>query len=145
MVAWLRSEVPFPVTITRHGDRLAPGTVHLAPDGHHLEVDAGLRARLTTADPVGGFRPSANVMFGSLARGFGPAAIGVVLTGMGRDGLDGLTRLHASGGRVLAQDEQSSVVFGMPGVVASAGVAEIVAPVEELAAHVATILGRRVR
>lgn len=144
LAGWLRTELPFPVGIARDGERMEPGAVHLAPDGHHLEVDPGLRARLTKAAPVGGFRPSADVLFASLATGFGQAAVGVVLTGMGRDGLQGLTQLRDAGGRVLAQDEQTSVVFGMPGVVARAGVAHLVAPVEQLAADVAArVSGRR--
>jgi two-component system chemotaxis response regulator CheB len=143
LAAWLRSEVPFPVGVAGHGERLEPGAVYLAPDGAHLEVDGRLRAALSDADPVGGFRPSATVLFRSLARGLGPRAVGVVLTGMGRDGLEGARELRGAGGRVLAQDEATSVVFGMPGAVAQAGVAHLVAPVEELAADLTATLRRR--
>ena len=137
LVAWLRTEVPFHVTQAVHGQRLEAGTVYLAPDGHHLEVDGALRARLTGTDPVQGFRPSASVLFRSLARVLGPAATGVVMTGMGQDGLEGLRELRAAGGRVLAQDQESCVVYGMPGAVTKAGLAHLVGPVEQLAADVA--------
>ena len=119
---------------------LEPGTVYLAPDGRHLEVGVDLRVRLTDADPISGFRPSANALFSSLAKSLGPAAIAVILTGMGRDGLDGVRELRAAGGRVLAQDEASCVVYGMPKVVAEAGLAHLLAPVDQLAADVSAAL-----
>lgn len=142
LVAWLSNEVPFRVTEVTHGQRLEPGTVYLAPDGRHLEVDAGLTAWLGSAPPVSGFRPSATVLFRSLARALGPAAVGVVLTGMGDDGLDGVRELKAAGGLVLAQDRQTSVVYGMPRVVAEAGLADVVGPVGLLAAEVSAALAK---
>lgn len=143
LVAWLRTEVPFHVAEARHGERLEPGAVYLAPDTQHLEIGRDLRARLTDAKPVAGFRPSATVLFTSLARSVGPAATAVVLTGMGCDGLDGARELRAAGGRVIAQDEASSVVYGMPHAVVQAGLAELSAPVERLADElIAALTGR---
>ena len=142
LVAWLAAEVPFPVVEAMAGQRLEPGTVYLAGDGRHLEVDSQLRARLTDAPPASGFRPSATVLFASLARSLGPAAAGVVLTGMGSDGLDGVRELRRAGGRVLAQDAATSVVNGMPGVVVAAGLADVVGPVERLAADVSALTRR---
>jgi two-component system chemotaxis response regulator CheB len=136
LVTWLRAEVPFHVTEAQHGQRLEPGTVYIAPDGRHLEVDAQWRARLVDSSPVGGFRPSATVLFTSLARNVGPNATAVVLTGMGRDGLEGARALKAAGGRILVQDEGSSVVYGMPKVVADAGLAHVQGAVETLAADI---------
>ena len=140
LVEWLRAEVPFHVTQAVHGGRLEAGTVYLAPDGYHLEVAANLSARLTEADPVVGFRPSATVLFRSLARSLGPSATAIVLTGMGQDGLEGARELRRAGGRVLAQDETSSVVYGMPRAVAEAGLADRVGSIEQLAADVSEIL-----
>lgn len=141
MVDWLRSEVPFHVTTATAEQPLAGGTVYLAPDSQHLEVTADLRARLTDALPVAGFRPSATVLFASLARSVGKGTIAVVLTGMGSDGLEGARAVHAAGGIVLAQDEASAVVYGMPKMVTEAGLAHHVGPVEELAARVVQRLG----
>jgi two-component system, chemotaxis family, protein-glutamate methylesterase/glutaminase len=138
LAAWLRAEVPFRVVEATEGERLEAGTVYLAPDDRHLEIDSRLRVRLTDGEAVCGFRPSATVMFRSIARALGPAAIGVVLTGMGEDGLDGMRELRRSGGRVLAQDAETSIVHGMPGAVVSAGLAHVVGPVERLAAEVAS-------
>lgn len=140
LATWLRTEVPFHVEVAFHGQRLEAGTVYLAPDGRHLEVGSDLRVNLTTSPLVEGFRPSASVLFGSLARSLGPDAIAVVLTGMGHDGLQGARLLHNSGGRVLVQDEATSVVYGMPRAVAEAGLADFSAPVEQLAAHVISLL-----
>lgn len=142
--AWLRTEVPFHVKQAAHGETFAPGTVYLAPDRRHLEVTATLTARLSDADPVAGFRPSATVLFTSLARSLGPAGIAVVLTGMGQDGLEGARAVHAAGGRVLAQDEASCIVYGMPRVVTEAGLAHISAPVDQLAADVSATLRRSI-
>ena len=143
LVAWLGADVPFRVVEATDGAHLVPGTVYLAGDGHHLEVDAQLRAHLTGAPPVAGFRPSATVLFASMARTLGPAAIGVVLTGMGTDGLEGLRQLRSAGGRVLAQDQQTSVVNGMPGAVVTAGLAHVVGPVTRLAADLSDRARRR--
>jgi two-component system chemotaxis response regulator CheB len=139
LVTWLRSEVPFHVTQAEHRQPLEPGTVYLAPDGRHLEVDGLVNARLTDADPVVGFRPSASVLFSSLARNLASSAVAVILTGMGQDGLEGARRLRAAGGRILVQDEPTSVVYGMPKVVADAGLAHVQGPIENLAAEVAAM------
>lgn len=140
LVGWLRTEVPFQVSLAADEQPLEAGSVYLAPDGFHLEVDADLRARLTNAEPVSGFRPSATVLFRSVARSLGPAGIGVVLTGMGDDGLTGVRALHDAGGRVLVQDERTSAVYGMPRAVADAGLAHLIGPVEQLAAEAAASL-----
>lgn len=140
--AWLRSEVPFHVTAADHGQELEPGTVYLAPDGQHLEVTNRFAARLTDAEPVSGFRPSATVLFTSLAHNVGAGAIAVVLTGMGHDGLEGARAVRAAGGRVLVQDEASCVVYGMPRVVAEAGLAHLEAPIDQLAADASAALRR---
>lgn len=137
LVDWLRAEVPFHVTQAVDHQILEPGTVYLAPDGRHLEVTSRLRANLTDTAPVAGFRPSASVLFGSVARAVGASGIAVVLTGMGQDGLEGARAIHAAGGRVLAQDEATCAVYGMPRVVVEAGIAEHHGPVEELASCVA--------
>lgn len=142
LVAWLRAEVPFHVTLAEQGQQLCPGTVYIAPDGHHLEVDRQLRARLTQAPPVVGFRPSATVLFSSLGRNLGAGATAVVLTGMGQDGLEGARALRSAGGRLLVQDEASSVVYGMPKVVVDAGLAHVQGNVEQLAAEVADMWRR---
>ena len=134
--SWLRAATPLPVTVARSGDEIAGGHVYIAPDDCHLEVNSG-RIGLSAAPPRGGFRPSADALFASLVRAYGSECAAVILTGMGRDGLDGAARVRYAGGLVLAQDAATSVVFGMPQVVAIAGFTSFVGPVERLAEHVA--------
>ena len=145
LVAWLGSGTPLPVKLAEDGEPLLAGTVYVAPDRRHLEVTAQRTVSLSQAPPVAGFRPSATALFRSVAASYGPSAAGVVLTGMGSDGLDGVRALREAGGRVLAQDEATSVVFGMPGVVVAAGLADFVAPVHELAVELTRLVARRVR
>lgn len=141
LATWLAGSTALRVTVVRDGEPLAPGTVYLAADDRHLDIvaDAGgsgrLRARLVDLPPVAGFRPSASYLFGAAARAVGPGAVGVVLTGMGNDGVEGLRELHARHGRVYAQDEASSVVFGMAREAIRGGVVDEVLPLDEIAAR----------
>jgi two-component system, chemotaxis family, protein-glutamate methylesterase/glutaminase len=105
------------VTEAVDGDIVHEGTVYLAPGGRHLLVERGAEGiviRLSDADPVWGVRPAADLLFPAIARTFGPASIGVVLTGMGRDGAAGLRALREVGGATIAQDEATSVIASMP-------------------------------
>ena len=139
LVAWLDRTSPHPVRLADDGERLAPGTILIAPDGAHIELTAAGRVRLSRGQPIGGFRPSATRLFLSAADTYGSRALAVVLTGMGGDGLEGVRAIHDAGGVVLAQDEATSVVFGMPGVVVREGLAHEVGPVEGLAATIARL------
>jgi two-component system chemotaxis response regulator CheB len=90
---------------------------------------------LSQAAPIGGFRPSGTFLFESVAKAFGAASAHVILTGMGQDGLPGLRQAHAAGARVVAQDEATSVVFGMPGAAVEAGIADRIVPLSGVAAE----------
>jgi two-component system, chemotaxis family, protein-glutamate methylesterase/glutaminase len=128
LVDWLNSICSLKVKVAEGGEPLAPHTVYVAPSNSHLGVAGRARITLSHADPIGGFRPSASFLFESVARAFGSSSIHVVLTGMGQDGLAGLMVARELGGRILAQDEASSVVFGMPGAAIAAGVVDHVMP-----------------
>lgn len=143
LVSWLGSGTTLVVKQAEDGERLRSGTVYIAAEGRHLEVTSNGTAALTSAPPIEGFRPSATALFASLAAHYGSHGVAVVLTGMGRDGLDGAEAVHRAGGLVMAQDEQSSVVFGMPGVVVARGIADVVGPVDVLADQLGTIASRR--
>jgi two-component system chemotaxis response regulator CheB len=129
---WLSSAAAVPVSIASEGEALESGRVYVAPDDRHLGVTASRKVALSLADPVGGFRPSATYLFREVARVYGTGALAVVLTGMGTDGLDGLADVRAGGGYVVAQDEDSSVVFGMPGAAVAAGLANEVLPLASI-------------
>jgi two-component system chemotaxis response regulator CheB len=132
LAKWLGESSPLTVGVAQHGDLLQPGHVYLAPDRCHLGV-AGERVELSDAPPVDGFKPSGSHLFESVARSYGPAALGLILTGMGKDGLSGLQALHAAGGTVVAQDKDSSVIFGMNGEAVLAGLTDEVLPLDALA------------
>jgi two-component system chemotaxis response regulator CheB len=120
------------------GDILVPGRAWIAPGDLHMEVQqsGGVRRIAISGEaPRSSCRPSVDVLFESVARAYGPGALAVVLTGMGRDGLRGCERIREVGGQVLVQDESSSVVWGMPGAVARAGLADAIVPAAELPAE----------
>jgi two-component system chemotaxis response regulator CheB len=118
------------------GTPLVPGTVHLAPGDRHLVVRTTPRGQVTalTADPPENFcRPAVDPLFRSAVAAYGGAVLAVVLTGMGADGRSGAGEIRAAGGTVVVQDQASSVVWGMPGAVASAGYADEVLPLDRVA------------
>jgi two-component system chemotaxis response regulator CheB len=119
--AWLASETSLPVVTAQDGAWMTPGTVFIAPAGAHLLVQETGRLKLDEGPPIAGFRPS-----------FGRRAIGVILTGMGRDGAKGLKEIRLRGGRTIAQDESTCVVYGMPAEAVSLGAAEEVLPLDEI-------------
>ncbi len=134
LAQWLSTETKLKVAQARDKERMAAGTVYLAPSGFHLLVRADGRLRLDDGPPLMGFRPSCDALLSSTAEAFGKRAIGVVLTGMGKDGARGLKEIRRRGGHTLAQDEASCVVFGMPREAVELGAAERVLPLEEIAA-----------
>ena len=128
LATWLQSTSGRPVKVATEGEALRPGTFYLAPDDVHLGVDPSGHARFGREGPIGGFRPSATFLFDSVAKSYGPHALAVILTGMGSDGTAGLRGMHERGARVIAQDEESSVVFGMPAEAIRLGGADHVLP-----------------
>lgn len=115
------------------GDALERGQALIAPGGEHLVLDRSGRVTLTQAPPVHGVRPAADVTFKSVAQAFGARVVGVVLTGMGRDGATGLAAIKAAGGRTVAQDKHSSTVYGMPKAAADLGVVDEVVALDRVA------------
>lgn len=111
---WLGTQTALRVEVAGHGDSLRPGLVLLAPDDYHMRVTELGAVELSKAAPFKGLRPSANFLFESLARVYGSHAMGVILTGMGDDGADGIQAMHYAGAVTIAQDEASCVVYGMP-------------------------------
>jgi two-component system chemotaxis response regulator CheB len=117
------------------GDRILPGHVYLAPGHAHLEV-VGYKSpqcRLSRGPCVNGHRPSVDVMFASVARHFGKNSVGVILTGMGRDGAAGLLTMREAGAETIGQDEASSIVYGMPKVAHEIGAVQRQLPLEKIA------------
>lgn len=121
------------------GERLLDGHVYVAPGGLHLRVErtgAHWICRVTDDDPVNRHRPSVDVLFESVAQSAGPAAVGALLTGMGEDGARGLLAMLRAGATTVAQDEQTSVVWGMPGTAVRLGAAQSVLPLGAIASAI---------
>ena len=133
LVDWMASVSALEVRLARDGDQLRAGQVLFAPAEAHLGVDGRDRVALSADPPIGGHRPSATHLFRSVAERYGGGAVGTILTGMGDDGVAGLRTLKEAGGLVLAQDESTSVVYGMPREAAVLGVVDRVLPVGEIA------------
>jgi two-component system, chemotaxis family, protein-glutamate methylesterase/glutaminase len=122
-----------------HGERVLPGHAYIAPGGFHLSLTrsgANYVAQVGQEPPVNRHRPSVDVLFDSAARHAGKNAIGVILTGMGRDGAEGLMRMRQAGAHTLAQDEASCVVFGMPREAIALGAVNEVVPLQEMSQRV---------
>ena len=147
----LDSQTPLTVQEAADGTPIRAGQMLIAPGGRHLEVDAGGPggpvSRLSDGPMENSCRPSADVLFRTAARAFGGAVLALVLTGMGADGRRGAEHVREVGGTVLAQDRATSVVWGMPGAVAEAGLADEVLPLPDIPAriveHVEATQGRR--
>jgi two-component system chemotaxis response regulator CheB len=115
-----------------HGDELRPGTFYVCPGSHHLKISGAGRIELKEGERINGYRPCADVTMESAAAFAGPMCIGVVLTGMGADGSKGVQAVKAAGGHVIAQDEGSSVIFGMPSEAIKTGAVDQVLAVDDI-------------
>jgi two-component system chemotaxis response regulator CheB len=117
----------------RSGDRLQPGTVYVAPPNWHLRIDSDGAVLLSQEDRVHFVRPSADVLFESVAEQYGSRATAVVLSGSGQDGADGVCSVKRAGGTVIAQDKSTSEHFGMPGASIRTGKVDHILPLDEIA------------
>ena len=141
-VDWVARTTGARMRIATDGAVPEPGVFHIAPGGAHLKVTPSGRLALDAA-PVTLHMPSANELFLSMARSLGPAAVGVLLTGMGDDGAAGLLAIHRAGGMTIVQDGESSAIDGMPKAARELGAAGLVAPLPEIASAVLVAAGRR--
>ena len=141
----LNAVCAFPVHEAEDGMEVVAGQMYLAAGGKHMEVlsrGGRVSLSLTEAPPENFCRPAVDVTFRTALAAYGNALLSVVLTGMGRDGEQGCRQIHAAGGTVFAQDEATSVVWGMPGAVTNAGVADKVLPLESVAGEISAALSR---
>jgi len=142
MVMWLAEVCPLPVRKAVHGETPQPGVIYFAPGDAHLELDNGERFMLSQAPPVDGHQPSVTVTMRAAARCFGAGTVGVLLTGMGRDGADGMVSIATAGGITIAQDEASSVVYGMPKEAVARRAVQHLLPLEQIAPALETLAGK---
>ncbi len=145
LARWMAPSCPLRVAVARDGDTCGPGVVLIAPDDRHMTLDAAGHARLSREPERSLYRPSADVLFESIAESFGRRSAGVVLTGMGDDGARGLASMRRAGAVTLVQDEPSCVVFGMPRAAIATGAAEHTVPLHAIAATLCRAIGYRPR
>lgn len=145
MAELLTKRTPLDVVEARDGDALARGVAHLAPPDHHLLVGTEGRLSLSSAAQVHFLRPSADLLFDSVAETYGDGAIAVVLTGTGSDGSDGVRRIKELGGTVISQDEASSDFPGMPASAIRTGCVDHVLPLGQIAGCLVDLLRERAR
>jgi two-component system chemotaxis response regulator CheB len=142
LVNWLDGSSDLSVKVAVHDEALRPHTVYLAPDGQHLGVSTPGTALLSDTPPISGFRPAGTFLFDSAAGVYGSAVVAVILTGMGEDGVAGLRKVRDAGGFIIAQDEATSIVWGMPGAAVHAGLADLVLPIEEIPARLLDLFAK---
>lgn len=131
----LTTKCSLPVREAIAGATVCPGTIWIAPGDYHLRVqfmNSAVQLVVEQTPPQNSCRPSVDVLFESVAQVYGDRALGVILTGMGQDGLRGCQQIRERNGQILAQDEASSVVWGMPGFVVNAGLADAVLPLDQI-------------
>jgi two-component system chemotaxis response regulator CheB len=141
----LNTMSPLSIRETANGDALAAGTALVAPGDYHVLIGPTGFVELDEGQRVNGVRPSVDVTMASAVAHFGNRVMGVVLTGMGHDGSDGAAAIHQAGGQVLAEDESTCVVWGMPRAVVERGVADRVVPLDRMADAIVTALGHGTR
>lgn len=144
MAEWLDGLAPLPVRLAADGEAVAPGTVYLSPSERHLTITPARRFALRERAAGDIYRPSCNTLLAAAAEVYGHRAVGIILTGMGSDGVAGMERIFRAGGTTLAQDEASSVIFGMNKVAIDRGWVQRVVSLDAMAGEMARLAAAEV-
>jgi two-component system chemotaxis response regulator CheB len=142
-IDWLSSSCRLPIQMAKPGQIPKPGTIYFPPEQQHLELDERGRFICSDSPPLDGHRPSVTVTFKSVAKFYGRATVGILLTGMGRDGAEGMQCIAQAGGLTIAQDEATSVIFGMPKEAIDLGAAKLVLPIHAIAPRLLELLQKQ--
>ncbi|MBS1155687.1 MAG: cheB3 [Proteobacteria bacterium] len=145
MAQWLATVSNLPVKLAELGEPVLPGVVYLSPSEAHLAISRNYRIDLQKVRASDVYRPSCNVLLDSVAQVCGERSVGIILTGMGSDGAKGIASIRAAGGQTLAQDETSSVVYGMNRVAIDSGKVDRVLPLEDIAGAMVRLMNRMMR
>lgn len=145
LAEWLSQTAGLPVAIARDREHAEPGRAYLAPDGLHMRIEKSGRLSCAVGEPENGMCPAASCLFRSIAQNYGASAAGILLTGMGRDGADGLKLMRDAGAVTFAQDKESSIIHGMPGAAIALDAATYILSPERIAAMIASLLSQTER
>jgi two-component system chemotaxis response regulator CheB len=140
LVSWLRRNCSIKIKLAENGETVSEGVAYFAADDFHLGVDMYHRIILSKEKPIGGHRPSVDFMMEHVASSYKEGSIAIILTGMGNDGTEGLRAVKKQGGKIIVQDEKSSIVFGMPKSAIDAGLADKVCPLKKIPAEILKLL-----
>ncbi|MCL4393806.1 MAG: CheB methylesterase domain-containing protein, partial [Chloroflexi bacterium] len=144
LAEWLNEASALKVQVAQAGERLQAGTVYIAPDANHMQVDHQSRIVLNPAEPIGGHRPAVTALFESVAQCYGAAAIAAILTGMGADGAVGIKALFDAGAITLAQNQATCVVFGMPKEAIALGAVHHIVPLDQIPQTIMNLIAAQV-
>ncbi len=137
MVGWLRPLSRVELKVAEDGEYLRPGTAYVCPPETHMLIDSSKRIIFAGRQPNDIYRPSCDLLLSSVAEAFSNKAIGVILTGMGNDGVAGMKKIRKAGGWTIAQDEKTSVIFGMPRLAIESGCVDAVMPLHAISSEIA--------
>ena len=140
MVEWLDDITPLSVKIPSKGEKVKEGTVYVAPNKVHMSLRMYGRIHLGNGAPVNGHMPSADILFSSVAECASGNPVGIILTGMGCDGVQGMLDIKNSGGYAIAQDEKTSTVYGMPKAAIECGAIDTILPLEGIAGKIIRLM-----
>jgi two-component system chemotaxis response regulator CheB len=132
LIAWLQEECPLKIKIGEDNETVERGNVYFAPDNYHMGITADKKIFLSNAPPISGHRPSVDFLMESSAHAYRENCMGIILTGMGKDGAKGMMAIKREGGFTLSQDKESSVIFGMPKVAIESGAVMKVCNIEQI-------------
>ncbi|MCK5533775.1 chemotaxis-specific protein-glutamate methyltransferase CheB [bacterium] len=140
LVEWLNKSCKISVQVAKDGQKVIPGQALIAANGNHSIIDENGLVKLSKSSPVNGHRPSIDILFSSVASVYKSDTIGIILTGMGKDGVEGMKRIKRSGGKTIAQDKESCVVFGMPKVAIDNMKIDKIVTLDRIASEIINIL-----
>lgn len=140
MVKWLDDLSKLEVRVGQAGERIVPGTVYFSPSESHMVVAEGERIAIRKRQPKDIYSPSCNALLSTVAEVYGSGSIGIILTGMGDDGVLGMKKIKATGGVTFAQDEKTAVVFGMPKAAVESGCIDKIMPIHEMCIEIMNLL-----
>ena len=139
MVGWLKTVSRVEIKVAEDGELLKPGVAYVCPSEQHMRISGARKIVFVARHPKDVYRPSCDTLLASVGEVCGAKAVGVILTGMGNDGVAGIRKIKQSGGTTLAQDEKTSVIFGMPNLAIEDGFIDRVLPLEDIAAEIVRV------